>query len=153
MKWRNITKHPDGLYKCRQSIVGQGKEGEKLPLMWWQHSVEPAGAFPLLWSPEPLSFSRIDNHTHEIGAYDYFSPSNVNSTLYNSGRRSLNIPQPCLIDLISSKSNSATSTSSSLSLASFTISPVGPAEKHIFSIEIVFLTFNPSIYRYKDIHN
>jgi len=96
--------------------------------------VEPAGAFPLLWSPEPLSFSRIDNHTHEIGAYDdYFSPSNVNSTLYNSGRRSLNIPQPCLVNLISSKSNSATSTSSSLSLASFTISPVGPAETHIFN--------------------
>lgn len=53
-------------------------------------------------------------------------PSDVSSTLYKSGRRSRNIPQLCLFHLILSRSNCATNTASSLSLAVATISPVGP---------------------------
>lgn len=55
-----------------------------------------------------------------------FLPSSVSRTLYKSGRRSRNTPQPCLLDFIFSRSNSATRTPSSLSSAAATISPVGP---------------------------
>lgn len=57
---------------------------------------------------------------------DFLVPSNVKSTSYKSGRRSLKTPQLCLWPLIISKLNSAVKTASSLSFASAMISPVGP---------------------------
>lgn len=74
-------------------------------------------------------YYKVKGHYH----YGVFWPSNVSSTLYKSGRRSRNTPQLCLLLLILSKLNSATSTASSLSLAAATISPVGPGHQNVCS--------------------
>lgn len=60
-------------------------------------------------------------------------PSNVKSALYKSGRRSRKTPQLCLLDLILSRSNSATRTASALSSAATRISPAGPVHQVIIS--------------------
>jgi len=58
-------KVPRWLVQMQAKHRWTGKERRKSTVDVVAALVEPACAFPLLWSPEPVSFSRIDNHTRD----------------------------------------------------------------------------------------
>lgn len=65
-KYNKGSKHPDGFYKCRQSIVLDRERKEKnLPLMWWQWQHLCSLPVPSQYFVELVSISRIDNHSRD----------------------------------------------------------------------------------------